>query len=109
MKPQVLGGEHHAAIDSAAPRPVGEGPPRAVAVVHARDRSAADVVEILGALGYAACETSGSADDTIHLCVAVQPVVVFVDRSRPVDAALALMGRIGREGGCPAIALLREH
>ena len=108
MKPHDPGAEDDVGIAGAAPQPVGEGPPRAVAIVHARDGAGTELASLLVDLGYEACATSGSADETVHLCATLQPVVAVVGRSRPVETALALIGRICREGGCPAIAFLPE-
>jgi response regulator NasT len=83
--------------------------PRAVAVVHARDGGGAELMGMLADLGYEGCETNGSPDETLHLCVTLHPAVAFVARSGPAEDALTLMGRISREGGCPAIAFLAER
>ena len=108
MKPHVLGADDDVGIGSVAPQPGGDGPPRPVAVVHAPE-GGVELVDMLADLGYEACETTGDAEETVHLCLTVHPAVAFVGRSRPDETALGLMGRIFREGGCPPIALLVER
>jgi AmiR/NasT family two-component response regulator len=86
----------------------GEPGPRPVAVVYAHAYGVAALTESLTRLGYDVRQVEGGPDDFEWRWEDGPPSVALVGRQDSPDAALALIGRLAHEGGCPVVAVVPE-